>query len=194
MNLTLTTKKNFIVNAQKKNRKKFEHNTKENYQNTGKGKRRQKDIQEPEKHWENKQNGNKYIPLNNYFKHNGLNIPFKRCRVSEWRKRKIHTYAAYKRLILELSTHIDWRWRKGKFIPCKWKWNKTPECLYSRQTTQNLRQTIIKDKEGHYIKIKESIQWEDICTKQKAREFQKNIYFCFIDYAKAFDCVDHNKL
>ena len=28
----------------------------------------------------------------------------------------------------------------------------------------------------------------------KAREFQKNIYFCFIDYAEAFDCVDHNKL
>ena len=28
----------------------------------------------------------------------------------------------------------------------------------------------------------------------KKREFQKNIYFCFIDYAKAFDCVDHNKL
>ena len=29
---------------------------------------------------------------------------------------------------------------------------------------------------------------------EKAREFQENIYFCFIDYAKAFDCVDHNKL
>ena len=29
---------------------------------------------------------------------------------------------------------------------------------------------------------------------KKAREFQKNIYFCFIDYAKSFDCVDHNKL
>ena len=29
---------------------------------------------------------------------------------------------------------------------------------------------------------------------EKARAFQKNIYFCFIDYAKAFDCVDHNKL
>ena len=29
---------------------------------------------------------------------------------------------------------------------------------------------------------------------KRAREFQKNIYFCFIDYAKAFDCVDHNKL
>ena len=29
---------------------------------------------------------------------------------------------------------------------------------------------------------------------EKAEEFQKNIYFCFVDYAKAFDCVDHNKL
>ena len=32
------------------------------------------------------------------------------------------------------------------------------------------------------------------CTIEKARKFQKNIYFCFIDYAKAFDYVDHNKL
>ena len=31
------------------------------------------------------------------------------------------------------------------------------------------------------------------CIIKKAREFQKNIYFCFIDYAKAFDCVHHNK-
>ena len=35
-----------------------------------------------------------------------------------------------------------------------------------------------------------SIRW----IIQKAREFQKNIYFCFIDYAKASDCMDHNKL
>ena len=35
-----------------------------------------------------------------------------------------------------------------------------------------------------------NIHW----ISEKAREFQKNIYFCFIDYAKAFDCVDHNKL
>ena len=35
-----------------------------------------------------------------------------------------------------------------------------------------------------------SIHW----IIQKARELQKNFYFCFIDYAKAFDCVDHNKL
>ena len=35
-----------------------------------------------------------------------------------------------------------------------------------------------------------SIHW----NIEKAREFQKNIYFCFIDFAKVFDCVDHNKL
>ena len=38
-------------------------------------------------------------------------------------------------------------------------------------------------------------QMANICRiMEKAREFQKNIYFCFIEYAKAFDCVDHNKL
>ena len=38
-------------------------------------------------------------------------------------------------------------------------------------------------------------QTANICwIIDKARKFQKNIYFCFIDYAKAFDCVDHNKL
>ena len=35
-----------------------------------------------------------------------------------------------------------------------------------------------------------NIRW----IMEKAREFQKNIYFCFIDYAKAFDCMDHNKV
>jgi len=35
-----------------------------------------------------------------------------------------------------------------------------------------------------------NIRW----IMEKAREFQKNIYFCFIDYTKAFDCADHNKL
>ena len=38
-------------------------------------------------------------------------------------------------------------------------------------------------------------QFANICwIMEKAREFQKNIYFCFIDYANTFDCVDHNKL
>ena len=37
---------------------------------------------------------------------------------------------------------------------------------------------------------RDNIRW----IMEKAREFQKNIYFCFIDYAKSFDCVDYNKL
>ena len=40
------------------------------------------------------------------------------------------------------------------------------------------------------IKLPTYIYW----IIEKAKEFQINIYFCFIDYAKAFDCVDHNKL
>ena len=40
------------------------------------------------------------------------------------------------------------------------------------------------------IKLPSNIRW----IVEKAREFQKNIYFYFIDYAKTFDCVDHNKL
>ena len=44
-------------------------------------------------------------------------------------------------------------------------------------------------------KAEETDQIAKICwVIEKVREFQKNLYFCFIDYAKAFDCVDHNKL
>ena len=44
-------------------------------------------------------------------------------------------------------------------------------------------------------KAEEPAQIANICwITDKAREFQKNIYICFIDHAKAFDCVDHNKL
>ena len=38
------------------------------------------------------------------------------------------------------------------------------------------------------------IKWPISVGSLKKKEFQKNIYFCFVDYAKAFDCVDHNKL
>ena len=38
------------------------------------------------------------------------------------------------------------------------------------------------------------IKWPTSAGSSKKQEFQKNIYFCFIDYAKAFNCVDHNKL
>ena len=48
---------------------------------------------------------------------------------------------------------------------------------------------VLEKAEESDVKIA-SIRW----IMEKAREFQKNIYFCFIDYAKAFDSVDHNKL
>ena len=47
-----------------------------------------------------------------------------------------------------------------------------------------------KKAEKPEIKLPISICW----IMEKEREFQKNSYFCFIDYAKTFDCVDHNKL
>ena len=59
---------------------------------------------------------------------------------------------------------------------------------FMAQSEEELKSLLMKVKEesekvGRKLKI-----------MAKAREFQKNIYFCFMDYAKAFDCVDHNKL
>ena len=54
----------------------------------------------------------------------------------------------------------------------------------------------LPDVQAGFRKVKETRdQIANICwIIKKAMEFQKDIYFCFIDYAKAFDCVDHNKL
>ena len=49
---------------------------------------------------------------------------------------------------------------------------------------------VLEKAEEPEIKLPTNIGW----IIEKAREFQKSIYFCFIDYAKAFDCVHHNKL
>ena len=49
---------------------------------------------------------------------------------------------------------------------------------------------VLEKAEEPEIKLPTSIHW----IMEKAREFQKNIYICFMDYAKAFDGVDHNKL
>ena len=50
-------------------------------------------------------------------------------------------------------------------------------------------QAVFRDGRGTRDQIA-NIRW----VMEKAREFQKNFYFCFIDHAKVFDCVDHNKL
>ena len=53
----------------------------------------------------------------------------------------------------------------------------------------------LPDVEAGFRKRKTRDQIANICwVIEKAREYQKNICFCFIDYAKAFDCVDHSKL
>ena len=53
---------------------------------------------------------------------------------------------------------------------------------------------VLEKAEEPEIKLPTSVGIDDANIIEKAREFQKNIYFCFIDYAKAFACVDHNKL
>ena len=54
----------------------------------------------------------------------------------------------------------------------------------------------LPDVQGRFIKDRGTRdQTDNICwIIERAREFQKNIYFCFVDYAKAFDYVDHNEL
>ena len=62
-------------------------------------------------------------------------------------------------------------------------------------TTTLLLMATLHQRGIHYYQFLNSGCIPQLTTQvEKAREFQKNIYFCFIDYAKAFDCVDHNKL
>ena len=67
---------------------------------------------------------------------------------------------------------------------------------FSKPGFSNTWTTNVLDVQSGFRKGRGTIdQITNICwVIEKAREFQKNIYFCLIDYAKAFDCVDHNKL
>ena len=103
-------------------------------------------------------------------------------------------------------------WKRSVFIPLPKKGN-AKECSNYRTIalishTGKLMLKILQARLQWYVKRELSdvqagfrkgrgnrdqianIRW----ISKKARDFQKNIYFCFIDYAKAFDCVDHNKL
>ena len=103
-------------------------------------------------------------------------------------------------------------WKRSVFIPIPKKSN-TKECSNYRTIalishTSQLMVRILQIRHQHYMNCElpdvqvgfrkgrgtrdqiANIHW----IIEKAREFQKNIYFCFIDYYKAFDCVDHNKL
>ena len=67
--------------------------------------------------------------------------------------------------------------------------------ILSARPQQYLKQELPDVQAGFRQGRRTRNQIANICwIIEKAREFQKNIYFCFIDYSKAFDCVDHNKL
>ena len=70
-------------------------------------------------------------------------------------------------------------------------WTELAKPGFSNTRTVNFQmfKLVLEKAEEPEIKLA-NIHW----IIEKAKEFQKNIYFCFIDYAKAFDCVDHNKL
>ena len=92
-------------------------------------------------------------------------------------------------------------WKRSVFIPIPKK-GITKECSNYHTIalilhTSKVMLKILQARLQQYIrKVRgtrdqiANIRW----IMEKAREFQKNIYFCFIDYAKAFDCMDHNKL
>ena len=104
------------------------------------------------------------------------------------------------------------QWKRSVFIPVPKKGN-TKECsnyltiaLISHASKVKLKvlqarlqqymNRELPDVQAGFRKVRGTRdQIANICwIIEKAREFQKNIYFCFIDYAKAFDCVDHKKL
>ena len=108
-------------------------------------------------------------------------------------------------------SHI-WNWKRSVFIPIPKK-GKAKECTnyrtialisHASKVTLKILQARLQQHMNHELPDVQAgfrkgrgtrdqianIRW----IMEKAREFQKNIYFCFIDYPKAFDCVDHNKL
>ena len=93
-------------------------------------------------------------------------------------------------------------WKRSVFIPipkkgnAKGRWNYHIIALISHARLQQYMNKELPDVQAVFWRGRGTTdQIVNICgVMEKAREFQKNIYFCIIDYTKAFDCVDHNKL
>ena len=78
-------------------------------------------------------------------------------------KNKTHIYAVYKRPTSDLGTHTNWRWRDGKKIfHANGNQKKAGVAIFVSDKIDFKIKTVTRDKEGHYIMIKGSIQEEDI--------------------------------
>ena len=78
-------------------------------------------------------------------------------------KNKTHIYAVYKKLTSDLKTHTDWKWEEGKYIfHANEKQKKAGVTILISEKIDLKIKKITRDKEGHYIRIKGSIQEEDI--------------------------------
>ena len=77
-------------------------------------------------------------------------------------KNKTPIYAVYKRPTSKQETHVDWKWRAGKNISRNWEQKKAGDAILISNKIYFQIKTVKRDKEGHYIMIKGSIQEEDI--------------------------------
>ena len=83
-----------------------------------------------------------------------------------------------------------------------WQYSKRPDPIYTQLPTSHqarLQQYMNCELPDIKVEYREGRGTSDQIANilwiiEKAREFQKNIYFCFIEYTKPFDCVDHNKV
>ena len=74
----------------------------------------------------------------------------------------IYIYAVYEIPTSDPGTHTDWKWEDVEGSPCKWNRKKAEVVTFISGKTDFQRKTVVRDKEGYYIMIKESIQEEDI--------------------------------
>ena len=137
-----------------------------------------------------------------------------RFQLSHFKSWKMMLWKCYTQYASKFGTTQQWPqdWKRSVFIPISKKGNAKVCSTYptialishASKVMLKIRQAKLQqymnrelpDVQAGFRKGRETRdQIANICwIIEKAREFQKSIYFCFTDYAKAFDCVDHNKL